>query len=372
MRLEDIQNMYRHDFSSFIRFSFHELYPHASYQHNWHIDTISHYLNQVIQGEIKRLIINLPPRMLKSHCASIAFPAYILGRDPSKRLLYLHSSKTLGFELEDQCFNLMQSRRYRSLFPNTIVKPEKGKLATTYKGRRQFVPIMGRLTGLGSDIIIIDDPISTTDVRNKSLRKQLNNQFDENILQRIDDKKSGAIILVMQRLHEEDLTAHLLSKNEDWVHLNLSAVAMEDEKWPMQYGKHHTRKKGDIIHPARESKDQLTETLISIGGYAFAYQYMQEAYKPRFGEIGEGGVWLHDMREGEFYDMYEVPKRPHGLFRLNELHFMLPRIFGVGEDPIPANARDSLTMEEVLHNAARHREVMLEHQSKVDSGELEF
>ena len=128
MNIEDYQRILRHDLSSFIRFSFQTLLPRAEYHHNWHIDVMAHQLTKVVNGECKRLIINMPPRMLKSHCASIALPAWLLGRDPSKRILYLHSGKALGRDLEDQCYDLMMSRRYRALFPGTVVKAEQGRL----------------------------------------------------------------------------------------------------------------------------------------------------------------------------------------------------------------------------------------------------
>ena len=371
MKIEDYQNILRHDFSSFICFAFNALYPYKTYKHNWHIDTMAHYLSLASEGKCKRLIITMPPRMLKSHCASIALPAWLLGRDPRKRILYLHGAKALGLELEDDCAQLMRTPRYRALFDRTSFKEEKGRLVTNCGGGRQFMPIMGRLTGLGADMIIIDDPMSTADANDKGARMRLNRQFDENVLQRLDDKERGSIVLLMQRLHENDLAGHLLAKNEGWMHINLPAIAMQDETWTLPHGHSYIRKKGEILHPERVSKEQLAETLISIGGYAFAYQYMQGAYKPRFGECGEGGVWLDPMREGEFYDM-EKNTNLNGLFRLSELHFMLPRIFGIGEDPIPPNARDCMTEEEMNYNLARQREVMLEHQRKVASGELEY
>ena len=346
MKIEDYQNILRHDFSSFIRFAFRELYPHTEYQHNWHIDLIAHYLTKVINGEIKRLIINTPPRMLKSYCASIALSAWLLGRDPRKRLLYLHGSKTLGLELEAACLELMKSRRYRALFPSTVVRGEKGKLTTSFGGRRQFMPIMSRLTGLGSDIIIIDDPISTTDVRDKGARRRLHQQFDENILQRLDDKKDGAIVLVMQRVHEDDLTQHLLQKDEEWIQLNLPAIALKDEMWNLPYGRKAHRKKAQALHPERESRAQLQEILEAIGGYAFSYQYLQGAYKPKFGEAGEGCLYITPFREGVFWDARTAPKGIQGFIHFNESRLILPRVFGIGIDPYPDDMRNSLTEEE--------------------------
>lgn len=372
MKIEDYQNILRHDFSSFIRFAFNALHPYTPYQHNWHIDAMAHTLTLAARGKCKRLIITMPPRMLKSHCASIALPAWILGRDPRKRILYLHGAKALGLKLEDDCARLMRSQRYRAVFDRTSFKEEKGRLVTNCGGGRQFMPIMGRLTGLGADMIIIDDPMSTADANDKGARMRLNRQFDENVLQRLDDKEHGAIVLVMQRLHENDLAGHLLAKNEGWMHINLPAIAMQDETWTLPHGYSYTRQAGEVLHPERESKEQLAETLISIGGYAFAYQYMQGAYKPRFGKAGHGCIWLTPQREGVFWDARTSPQLPHGFYHLKEEGLILPKVFGIGTDPCPPDMREDLTEEEMEIMLAHSREVMLEHQRKVASGELEY
>lgn len=329
-----------------MRFSFRELHLSEQYQHNWHIDVMAHYLNLVSKGEVKKLIINMPPRMLKSECVSIAWPAWELGRDPRKKILCLHAHNALGRDLHDSCAELMSTRRYSSLFPSAMVKEGKGKLSTFFNGKRQFMPIGGRLTGLGADIIIIDDPISTEDARCPEMHTRLNRQFDENILQRLSDKVNGAIVVVMQRLHEGDLTGHLLAKNDGWVHLNLSAIALQDEVWDLPYGKTYHRPKGEPLHEERESLFQLQAILRSIGGYAFAYQYLQGQYKPAFGENGKGGLCLTPFREGEFWDARTSPHSPRGFHQFDESNLILPRVFGIGEDPYPENMRKSLTMEE--------------------------
>lgn len=359
MKIEDFQNILRHDLTSFTRFGFDILNPHAQYQHNWHIDLMARALTQVSNGEIKRLIITMPPRMLKSHCVSIAWPAWLLGRDPLKKFLCLHASNALGRDLDEACFDLMSSPRYRALFPSTKLSLKKNKLCTSFGGHRQFMPINGRLTGLGADFIIIDDPISTADARDPKARQLLHQQFDDNILQRLNNKKDGAIVLVMQRLHEDDLTAHLLAKNEGWVHLDLPAIAMQNEVWQLPYGHTYHRQKGEALHEARESLADLQDILKTVGGHPFSYQYLQGAYQPRFGEEGHGCVFLTPFKEGEVWDPQTSPTEPHGFYRLNEIDFILPKIFGIGEDPYPANMRTSLTTEEWTKAAKALRDEML-------------
>ena len=357
MKIEDFQNMLRHDLTCFTRFAFNILNLHAEYQHNWHIDAIAWALMQVEAGNIKRLIINMPPRTLKSHCASIAFPAWLLGRDPLKKILYLHASSALGRDLDEACFDLMTSSRYRGLFPSTRTTLKKNKICTNFGGHRQFMSINGRLTGLGADIVIIDDPISTADARDPKARQLLHQQFDDNISQRLNN--DGAIVLVMQRLHENDLTAHLLAKNEGWMHLNLPAIAMQGEVWDLPHGRTHQRQAGDLLHADRKSIDKLLDTLDSIGGYAFAQQYMQGAYKTRFGEEGRGSVFITPFREDEEWDPRTSPPGLHGFYRFDEGEFIRPKVFGIGEDPLPANMRHTLTVDEWTNAAKILRDEML-------------
>lgn len=359
MKIEDYLNLLRHDLTSFTRFGFDTLHPHAEYQHNWHVELMARALTQVSNGEIKRLIITMPPRMLKSHCVSIAWPAWELGRDPLKKFLCLHASNALGRDLDEACFDLMSSPRYRALFPGTKLNLKKNKLCTSFGGHRQFMPINGRLTGLGADIVIIDDPISTADARDAKARQQLHEQFDDNILQRLNNKKDGSIVLVMQRVHEDDLAAHLLAKDESWVHLDLSAIALQDEVWDLPHGRTYQRLKGEVLHEARESIDDLQNTLKEVGGYTFSQQYLQSQYETRFGEEGRGCVFITPFKEGEEWDPRTSPPGLHGFYRFDEIEFILSKVFGIGEDPLPANMRSMLTVDEWRKAAKILRDEML-------------
>lgn len=346
MTIKHIKDMYRHDLASFNRFAFQVMYPYAEFQDNWHLSALAEILTKAARGEIRRLIINMPPRYLKSFCASIALPAWLLGRDPRKKILCLHNGNALGQDLHQSCLQLMTSPRYRSVFPHTVTREQQRRFVTTLGGARQYMPIHDRLTGLGADYIIIDDPISAMDAQNDCERQRLNDQFDQNILQRLNSKKSGVIILVMQRLHENDLTSHLLAKNDGWTLFNMPAIAFEDEAWNLPHGQVYTRKKGEALHEARESRDQLLDILNSIGGYAFAYQYLQGLYKPRFGMLGEGCAWLMPLREGEFWDARKGPHGPKGFFKFQETNLIQWKVFGIGEDMLPDNMRHRMTEKE--------------------------
>jgi len=282
---EDMQKLYKHDFCSFTQFAFNELNPHIKYTHNWHINVIAEALAKVESGAIKRLIINLPPRMLKSHCASISFPAWVLGRDPTKNILCITGSNDLGSDLEDNFYRLVKSNRYRALFSQIAYSQSSRRISTQFGGFRKSACMETSLTGVGADVVIIDDPISTSKAMDESERKNVNLTFDQNIYQRLNDKHDGAIIIVMQRLHENDLCGHILQKSSDWHHINLPAFAVEDEEWILSSGKMIKRKKWDALHPERESYQELVNLRYKIGAHAFAYQFLQGQMKPAFGAI---------------------------------------------------------------------------------------
>jgi len=368
-----IMDMYRYDLSSFIQFAFRTLNPYQRYLHNWHVEVVADVLERVKNGDLKKVIINLPPRMLKSHCASVAFSAYILGRDPTLKLLYLHASDELGRDLHMECTELIQHSRYQALFPHTSsYEFDNRKIITPHGGSRRHSTYAGKITGLGADIIILDDPVSATDSLNASARDEANKIFDHNILQRLNNKHDGAVILITQRLHEDDLTSYVLKNNTDWHYVNMSAIALHDEVWDLPHGQQHKRLKGQVIHPDRLSFNELADIARTMNGYSFSYQYLQGQYKPRFGDEGHSCIWLSPQREGEFWDARTSPRKPFGFYHFTEQDLILPKVFGIGGDPCPPNMRDGMTREELEISLALYRETMLEHQRKVKSGELEY
>src|SRR5258708_8319896 len=154
----------RKDFVSFVRKSFHVLSPSATFDMNWHICAIAHHLEQVRLGNIKRLIITLPPRSLKSIMCSVAFPAFVLGHDPSKRLIVVSYGADLAIKHGNDFRAIVNSEEYHAIFPGmrlSAMNNTQTEVVTTLNGFRLALSIDGALTGRGGDIIIIDDPIAS-------------------------------------------------------------------------------------------------------------------------------------------------------------------------------------------------------------------
>ena len=198
----------RQDFVSFIRMSY-DLLPHGEpLSMNGHIEAMAYHLEQVRRGRIKRLIINLPPRYLKSVVTSVAFPAFVLGHDPTKRLIVASYGSELAVKLANDCRTVINSPRYKSIFPGLQIsrmKNTESEIATTRGGFRLATSIDGSLTGRGGHIMIIDDPLKPSDACSDAKRDHVNTWFKNTLYSRLDDKQKGAIIIVMQRLHDEEL-----------------------------------------------------------------------------------------------------------------------------------------------------------------------
>ncbi len=265
----------REDLGTFVAQVFQTVSPGDLYHHNWHIDAIVHQLMQIHQGANRRLIITQPPRSLKSICTSVAFVAWALGHDPSQRFACVSYSNELAAVLARQFRNVVTSDWYQALFPDMhLTKETESECVTTKGGGRFAVSVGGSFTGRGADIIIIDDPLKADDAQSQSARRTVNDWYGSTLISRLDDKKTGSILLVMQRLHEDDLAGKLLREGS-WHHLDLPAIALEDEEVPIGPTASHRRKQGEALHPEREPLATLDEIKQQVGSLVFTAQYQQ-------------------------------------------------------------------------------------------------
>jgi predicted phage terminase large subunit-like protein len=266
----------RQDLGAFIAKVFCTVSPGDSYVHNWHVDAITYALTQVHRGQNRRLIVTQPPRSLKSICTSVAFVAWSIGHDPSKRFACVSYSHELAASFSREFRKVVTSDWYRATFPSVqLVKDTETECTTTMGGGRFAVPVGGSFTGRGADIIIIDDPLKADDAHSENARRALNDWYATTLTSRLNDKRTGAIILVMQRLHEDDLAGRLL-REEGWHHLCLPAIAENDEEIPTGLHAVHRRRKGEVLHPAREPLALLEAMKREMGSLTFSAQYQQQ------------------------------------------------------------------------------------------------
>jgi hypothetical protein len=297
---EELSLVLSEDLTSFIERSFHELHPDRQLDLAPHIEVIATKLEAVRRGEIKRLIVNLPPRHLKSHCVSVAFVAWLLGHDPAKHLICASYGQDLAEDLAGACRRLMRSPFYRTLFGNILgARQAVNDFETVHGGRRLATSVGGVLTGRGADIVVLDDPQKADEALSETSRKATQTWFDNTLRSRLNDKTNGVIIIVMQRLHQDDLIGHVLEQ-EHWEVLSLPAIAEVDESHLIEgpLGRRFfTRKPGDILHPARENAESLADTRRAISEFSFASQYQQNPI-PLGGAIVKT-EWLRYYEPGE-------------------------------------------------------------------------
>ena len=277
-----VDALLRQRLSPFSRKCFQTLYPGDTYEHGMHIDCISWHLEECLKGNITRLIITVPPRHLKSTCASIAFPAWALARDPTRKIVCISYSQDLAESLALSTRTVMKSSWYRRLFPNTRLSSEKNTAAemhTTRKGIRLATSVGGTLTGRGGSIIVIDDPIKTQGGMSDAERASVNKWFGETCYSRLDNKKEDVIIIVMQRVHMNDLVGHV-TEIDDWTVIDIPAIPDEDTRYQIGDDEHYDRPAGELLNPARENEETLAQIRAILGSYNFEAQYQQRPMPP--------------------------------------------------------------------------------------------
>src|SRR6516165_1665071 len=266
--------------TSFTEFAFGVVRPDITFKPNWHFEAVTHIPSEVASGEVRRLIITLPPRNLKSLCASVALPAWFLGRNPSERVVVVSYSDFLARTHANDFRLLVNHPIYQAAFPAMRLQRDTDReITTTKRGKRIATSIDGTLTGLGGNLIIIDDPLKLGDAMSEAVRTRVIDWYRSTLLSRADDKKAARIVLVMQRVHQDDLAGYLQEQGGFEV-LNLPAIAQRNETYFLGDGRTYDRQKGELLHPAHEPAHVLAELKREMGPIAFSAQYQQSPIPP--------------------------------------------------------------------------------------------
>ena len=299
-RQDLIDAISRVDFYSFVQRIFPIVSAGSPFLPNWHVDAITYALTRVMRGEIKRLIITVPPRSLKSICASVAFPAFVLGHDPTRRIIEVSYSEGLARKHANDFRAVMRSPLYRRLFPGTRISAAKDtelEVMTMARGFRYATSVGGTLTGRGGNLLILDDPLNALDAHSERARESLKQWYANTLLSRLDNKADDAIIVVTQRLHVDDLVGHLLEQG-GWTELSLPAIAELEQVVLLGPDRYHYRKVGELLHPEREPAWALEDLKRTMGSVDFAAQYQQEP-------IAAGG----NLIKWHWFIAYDEPPR---------------------------------------------------------------
>lgn len=296
------------DLRAFVHEAWSILEPVTPLQWNWHLDLICEYLTLIkekkfrqVCGDMEGIIFNVPPRSMKSILITVMFPAWVWASDPARRWMFVSYAEKLSTQHSLYRRNVIDSDWYQRLWGGKFSFAKDQNLKTHYENSAQgamfSTAMQASATGLGGDCLIFDDPLNPDQALSETERKTVNDRFDQTFRSRLNDPATGVKIIVMQRLHEEDLTGHVLSKERDrWLHVSLPAIAEKSEtiKFPVS-GRVTERQPADLLWPERLPEKELASLKIGLGSWAFAGQYQQNPAPMEGGIIKR--AWIEYYRE---------------------------------------------------------------------------
>lgn len=277
-----------------MRRGWHTLEPGTKFQPGWAVDAVCEHLEAVSSGEITRLLINIPPGCTKSMTANVFWQAWEWGPRAMPHLRYISASYEQGLSVRDmvRCRDLINSEWYQLLWGDRFEWKGDVNAKTLYEnnyaGWRYAGSVGGSLIGRRADRIVIDDPHDTQKVESDKVRANSVRWFAETLPTRVNDQERSPIVVIMQRLHERDISGHILSKELGYTHLCL----------PMNYEPDHPYRSSRFVDPRKEAGEwlwperftpkaieELKKTFRSFGGpYAEAGQ-LQQRPAPRGGGL---------------------------------------------------------------------------------------
>lgn len=279
----------RRKLREFVKEAWHVVEPATTFKPNWHIDAIADHLQAVSQGKIKRLIINIPPRCAKSTIVAVMWPCWDWIDNPGRKWLFSSYASNLSIRDSVKCRHLLASPWYRGRWGNRFAlsddQNQKMRFDNSSQGYRLATSVGGANTGEGGSIIVIDDAHNANDMSDQ-IRGSTLEWWDQTMSTRLNDPKTGAFVIIMQRLHERDLVGHILAKEHGWDHLCL----------PMEYEIQHPtpivsslgfvdprKTEGELLWPNRFGPDEVA-TLKSRLSRGAAGQ-LQQRPAPAGGDI---------------------------------------------------------------------------------------
>ncbi len=279
----------------FVREAWHVLEPSQPYVHGWHVDALCDHLEAVSAGDINRLLINVPPGTMKSLLTSVLWPAWEWTRNPALR--YLTTSYAEKYVKRDsrRMRDLVTSEWYTSLWPEVkLIRAGEASFANSKTGFREGMAF-GSLTGGRGDRVIIDDPHSTETAESDAERENTTRIFREAVPTRLNNPATSAIVVIMQRLHEKDVSGQIMSLGLGYQHLMLPMEFEPERRCHTSIGFDDPRTyEGELLFPERFPKEVVERDKVPMGAYAVAGQFQQRP-TPR-----EGGLFKRHWFEGKF------------------------------------------------------------------------
>ena len=281
---------YRGTLSDFLRMSWPLIEPGASYVHSWHIDLLSEHYTALLAGEIRRLVVNVPPGMSKSVLSCIAFPTWAWLRRPELRWIFTSYSLDVSTRDARKSLELMQSAWFRERWGETVAigtalggatdrDPAVRDIANTRGGARRATMTGGGITGFHANIHGIDDPIKPMDVARGADGLALSRAIEYlqgTLASRFLHGQLNAMFVIMQRLHENDLAGHILAHHTDATHVCLPMEYDPRRRCVTPWGADPRTEPGELLAPARANAEDVTTLKASLGPVQASAQLGQD------------------------------------------------------------------------------------------------
>jgi predicted phage terminase large subunit-like protein len=287
-----VDSLCREDFSAFAQRAFSVLEP-GLLEPAPHIHLVCRLLERIHTDEVRRGLVCIPPRYLKTFLISITYTAWLLGKNPKSRIICASYGAQLAEKFSADTLKLLRSPWYRRVFPGTILDPKKQsqtEIGTTAGGYRFATSVGATLTGRGADIIIVDDPLKANEAHSPTARQNCTDWFNSTVHTRFNNPKKGKIIVVAQRLHAEDLPGHLIEVG-GWEQLILPAINPKKQFYNIvAVGPPAMFEAGRILQPSRHSQEDLDQLKKQMGTHDFEAQFNQCPVPPGGATIK--AVWI--------------------------------------------------------------------------------
>ncbi|SDP78307.1 phage uncharacterized protein (putative large terminase), C-terminal domain-containing protein [Desulforhopalus singaporensis] len=274
--------------SHFIRQAWKVIEPGTPYIHNWHIDAICEHLEAVTNGQLQDLVINIPPRHLKSIAVSVCWPAWVWITKPEKRWIFASYAQSLSTRDSLKCRRVIQSPWYQENWGDRFQlsgdQNAKIKFENDKTGHRISTSVGGSATGEGGDFVVVDDPHNVKEALSDTIREATVEWWDQVMSTRLNDPKTGSKVIIMQRVHQNDLSGHVLEQG-GYEHLCIPAE-YEKKRYHTSIGFKDPRTEDkELLFPKRFDRPAIEKLKTVLGTYAAAGQ-LQQRPAP-----AEGGIF---------------------------------------------------------------------------------
>jgi predicted phage terminase large subunit-like protein len=265
--------------ADFTRQAWHIVEPGTPIAWNWHIDAICSHLEAVTDGRIRNLLINIPPRCMKSLLVSVFWPVWSWLRRPSTRWIFSSYSQVLSTRDSLKCRRILESdwfqRNWSSRFAITSDQNQKTRFENDQSGGRIATSVGGIVTGEGGDFIVVDDPHNVLEALSDVQRESALIWWDEAMTTRLNSPTKGGRVIVMQRLHERDLAGHVLEQG-GYEHLCLPMEFEPERRCSTSIGWSDPRdEEGELLWPTRFPAHEVVEYKKRMGEFASSGQFQQ-------------------------------------------------------------------------------------------------